>query len=83
MVEMERDRVQETYRILGDCFPTGDYRDSVGGTAKQLLYIRDLSGMDAEEFRSFLNVMIIGGGLSLTQCGSLIAGLKERKRSAV
>ena len=80
-LELESGRVREIYGIINDCLPKGDYRDWVGGTARQLLYIRALSGMDADEYESFLNLMIMGGGLSLTQCAGLIDGLKERKKA--
>lgn len=73
--EERGDRVEEVCNLLGNCYPSGDYRDEVGGTARQLAYIVHLARFNQTEHHDFLEV-VVPSGLSLRQCGYLIDSLK-------
>lgn len=70
-------RAEEVCSLLFDCFPSGNQRDAVGATTKQLAYILTLADLDEEEAKEFLDIISCSGGISSQQALHMINKLRE------
>ncbi len=72
-----KEKVRETIRMLGGCFPSGTRRDALGVTYRQMLYIISLAGFDEDEALQFCRVARMAGGLDSNQAHYLIRRFRE------
>ena len=74
-----KEKVRDTVRMLGGCFPSGTKRDGLGVTYRQMLYIISLAGFDEDEAFQFCRVARRAGGLDSNQAHYLIGRFKEEE----
>jgi hypothetical protein len=75
-----KEKVRRTVWMLGDCFPSGNRRDGLGTTYRQMLYIVSLAGFDRDEANQFCRLARDAGGLDSNQAHHLIKKLKVSSR---
>lgn len=75
-----KEKVRRIILMLSDCFPSGNKRDALGMTYRQMLYIVSLADFDREETTQFCRLVEDAGGLDSNQANHLIGELRASKQ---
>jgi hypothetical protein len=75
-----KEKVRRIILMLGNCLPSGNKRDALGTTYRQMLYIVSLAGFDRDEATQFCRLVEDAGGLDSNQANHLINELLVSKK---